>query len=173
MSPTTADAVPPSRPDPAPELWPAPRAGGPLDAVVPVPGSKSLTNRYLVVAALAERPSLLRAPLRSRDTALMAEGLRALGARVTGGGGADGLGAGDWLVHPGPVTGGGRVDCGLAGTVMRFLPPVAALAERPVEFDGDPRARERPMGAVLDGLRQLGAVVEDGGRGLLPFTVRG
>ncbi|WP_432571804.1 3-phosphoshikimate 1-carboxyvinyltransferase [Kineococcus sp. SYSU DK005] len=176
MSPTTADAVPPSRPSPAaPELWPAPRAAGPLDAVVAVPGSKSLTNRYLVVAALAERPSLLRAPLLSRDTSLMAQGLRALGARITAGGdpGAEALEAGDWLVHPGPVTGGGRVDCGLAGTVMRFLPPVAALAERPVEFDGDPRARERPMGAVLDGLRQLGAVVEDGGRGLLPFSVRG
>ncbi|WP_432488068.1 3-phosphoshikimate 1-carboxyvinyltransferase [Kineococcus sp. SYSU DK018] len=175
MSPTTADAVPPSRPDrPAPELWPAPRATGPLDAVVPVPGSKSLTNRYLVVAALAERPSLLRAPLVSRDTLLMADGLRALGADVVVGGlEVEGVDEGDWLVHPGPVTGGGRVDCGLAGTVMRFLPPVAALAEQPVAFDGDPRARERPMGAVLDGLRQLGAVVEDGGRGLLPFTVRG
>ncbi|WP_432495290.1 3-phosphoshikimate 1-carboxyvinyltransferase [Kineococcus auxinigenes] len=175
MSPTTADAVPPSRPGrSAPELWPAPRAAGPLDAVVPVPGSKSLTNRYLVVAALAERPSLLRAPLISRDTTLMADGLRALGADVVEGGhGAEGVEAGDWLVRPGPVTGGARVDCGLAGTVMRFLPPVAALAEQPVEFDGDARARERPMGAVLDGLRQLGAVVEDGGRGLLPFTVRG
>ncbi|WP_432535421.1 3-phosphoshikimate 1-carboxyvinyltransferase [Kineococcus arenarius] len=175
MSPTTADAVPPSRPGrPAPELWPAPRAAGPLDAVVPVPGSKSLTNRYLVVAALAERPSLLRAPLISRDTTLMADGLRALGTDVVEGGrGAEGVEAGDWLVRPGPVTGGTRVDCGLAGTVMRFLPPVAALAGEPVEFDGDARARERPMGAVLDGLRQLGAVVEDGGRGLLPFTVRG
>ncbi len=177
MSPTTADAVPPSRPNrPSPELWPAPRAAGPLDAVVAVPGSKSLTNRYLVVAALAERPSLLRAPLISRDTTLMVAGLRALGARITEGGAEDdpeGLAAGDWLVHPGPVTGGGRVDCGLAGTVMRFLPPVAALAAEPVAFDGDPRARERPMGAVLDGLRQLGAVVDDGGRGLLPFSVRG
>ncbi|MCI2239242.1 3-phosphoshikimate 1-carboxyvinyltransferase [Paenibacillus sp. TRM 82003] len=177
MSPTTADAVPPSRPSrPTPELWPAPRATGPLDAVVPVPGSKSLTNRYLVVAALAERPSLLRAPLVSRDTTLMVAGLRALGARITEGGAEDdpeGLAAGDWLVQPGPVTGGGRVDCGLAGTVMRFLPPVAALAAEPVAFDGDARARERPMGAVLDGLRQLGAVVDDGGRGLLPFSVRG
>ncbi|WP_442907732.1 3-phosphoshikimate 1-carboxyvinyltransferase [Kineococcus sp. G2] len=157
-------------------MWPAPRAAGPLDAVVAVPGSKSLTNRYLVVAALAERPSLLRAPLISRDTTLMVAGLRALGARITEGGAEDdpeGLAAGDWLVHPGPVTGGGRVDCGLAGTVMRFLPPVAALAAEPVAFDGDPRARERPMGAVLDGLRQLGAVVDDGGRGLLPFSVRG
>ncbi|WP_432490809.1 3-phosphoshikimate 1-carboxyvinyltransferase [Kineococcus gypseus] len=174
MSPSTADAVPPSRPDgPAPELWPAPRASGPLDAVVHVPGSKSLTNRYLVVAALAERPSLLRAPLLSRDTALMADGLRALGAEVLEGSGVEGLEPGDRLVRPGRITGGTRVECGLAGTVMRFLPPVAALAAEPVEFDGDPRARERPMGAVLDGLRQLGAVVEDGGRGLLPFSVRG
>ncbi|PRY15095.1 3-phosphoshikimate 1-carboxyvinyltransferase [Kineococcus rhizosphaerae] len=165
----------PSSPAPAPdELWAAPTAAGPLDAVVPVPGSKSLTNRYLVVAALAERPSLLRAPLASRDTLLMADALRQLGADVVEGGhAAEGVGPHDWVVRPGPVTGGSRIDCGLAGTVMRFLPPVAALADSPVEFDGDDRARERPMGAVLDAVRQLGAVVEDGGRGLMPFSVQG
>nr|WP_205707137.1 3-phosphoshikimate 1-carboxyvinyltransferase [Kineococcus vitellinus] len=155
-------------------MWPAPTARGPLEAVVVVPGSKSLTNRYLVVAALAERPSLLREPLRSRDTLLMADALRRLGAGITdGAAGAEGVGAHDWVVRPGPVRGGADVDCGLAGTVMRFLPPVAALAAQPVRFDGDERARERPMGAVLDALRQLGAVVEDGGRGLLPFSVQG
>ncbi|MGI4893902.1 MAG: 3-phosphoshikimate 1-carboxyvinyltransferase [Janthinobacterium lividum] len=171
--------APSATPWPAPSAtpWPAPSAVGPLDAVVTVPGSKSLTNRYLVVAALASRPSVLRDPLRSRDTLLMADALRQLGADVTEVGSeapsmADTPGT-DWVVRPGAITGGGRIDCGLAGTVMRFLPPVAALAGEPVEFDGDDRARERPMGAVLEALRQLGAVVDDGGRGLLPFTVSG
>ena len=63
-------------------LWPAPRATEPLDAVVRLPGSKSLTNRYLVLAALATGPSRLRAPLRSRDTLLMADALRSLGADI-------------------------------------------------------------------------------------------
>ncbi|MEZ0164728.1 3-phosphoshikimate 1-carboxyvinyltransferase [Kineococcus sp. LSe6-4] len=155
-------------------MWAAPTAAGPLDAVVAVPGSKSLTNRYLVVAALADRPSILRDPLVSRDTTLMAEALRRLGADVsTGGHRGERLDENDWVVRPGPVTGGTRVECGLAGTVMRFLPPVAALAPSPVEFDGDERARERPMGAVVDAVRQLGAQVQDGGRGMLPFTVHG
>jgi 3-phosphoshikimate 1-carboxyvinyltransferase len=170
---------PSSRPDEPPhgssdELWAAPTAAGPLDAVVDVPGSKSLTNRYLVVAALAERPSLLRDPLTSRDTLLMADALRQLGTDVVRGGhDAEGVDAHDWVVRPGPITGGARIDCGLAGTVMRFLPPVAALASEAVHFDGDERARERPMGAVLEGLRQLGAVVDDGGTGLMPFSVQG
>nr|WP_240895123.1 3-phosphoshikimate 1-carboxyvinyltransferase [Kineococcus siccus] len=158
-------------------MWAAPHRDAPLDAVVAVPGSKSLTNRYLVVAALAERSSLLRDPLDSRDTRLMVDALRRLGSEVVEGGPggpSDGAaGAADWVVHPGPVRGGVGVDCGLAGTVMRFLPPVAALAGSPVAFDGDPRARERPMAALLTALRQLGADVDDGGRGLLPFRVSG
>ncbi|GAA0322806.1 3-phosphoshikimate 1-carboxyvinyltransferase [Kineococcus aurantiacus] len=174
MTPNDPSSRPPSPVADAGELWAAPTAAGPLDAVVAVPGSKSLTNRYLVVAALAERPSLLRDPLVSRDTLLMADALRQLGADVVEGGhAAEGVGPEDWVVRPGPVTGGSRIDCGLAGTVMRFLPPVAALADSPVEFDGDTRARERPMGAVVEAVRQLGALVEDGGRGLLPFSVQG
>jgi len=158
-------------------LWAAPFRDTPLDAVVPVPGSKSLTNRYLVVAALAERASLLRDPLDSRDTRLMVDALRQLGSEVVEGGPggpSDGAaGAADWVVHPGEVRGGARIDCGLAGTVMRFLPPVAALAGSPVAFDGDAAARVRPMSALLTALRQLGADVDDGGRGLLPFSVSG
>ncbi|MFS0703317.1 3-phosphoshikimate 1-carboxyvinyltransferase [Cellulomonas sp. 179-A 9B4 NHS] len=152
---------------PALDLWDAPAATGPLDATVEVPGSKSLSNRYLVLAALGDAPSRLRGVLTSRDTALMAAALRALGARVD----EDGT---DWAVTPGPVRGGVEVDCGLAGTVMRFLPPLAALADGPVRFDGDPQARVRPMGPVLGALEALGVRVEwHGEPGFLPFTVHG
>jgi 3-phosphoshikimate 1-carboxyvinyltransferase len=158
--------------------WAAPRAVEPVDATVALPGSKSLTNRYLVLAALAEEPSRLRAPLRSRDTDLMAAAVAALGADVVDVPTTQALGAtvtagDDWLVTPGPLRGPAHIDCGLAGTVMRFLPPVAALADGDVRFDGDPRARERPMGPVVRALRDLGVEVDDGGTGLLPFTVRG
>ena len=154
------------------ETWPAPTADGPVTADVPLPGSKSLTNRYLVLAALADEPSRLRAPLRSRDTLLMAEALRALGTRIDDVGGTSPFGD-DWFVHPRPLHGPAQVDCGLAGTVMRFLPPVAALATGDVRFDGDPRARDRPMGPVLQALRDLGVRVDDDGTGRLPFTVHG
>ena len=146
------------------QLWPAPVAEGPVRATVPLPGSKSITNRALVLAALADGPSELRAPLRSRDTELMAEALRSLGARVQDG--PDG----SWLVTPAELRGPAQVDCGLAGTVMRFVPPVAALGEGRIEFDGDPQARERPLGTVLDALRSLGAEVLGNS---LPFQVRG
>ena len=150
-------------------LWPAPHASSPLDAVVCLPGSKSLTNRYLVLAALAEEQSRLRAPLRSRDTLLMVAALRGLGATIEDA--ADALG--DWVIAPGPVHGGVELDCGLAGTVMRFLPPVAALADGPVRLDGDAQARLRPMGPVLDSLQALGVALADHERGSLPFTVLG
>ncbi|GAB3599070.1 3-phosphoshikimate 1-carboxyvinyltransferase [Angustibacter peucedani] len=150
----------------APRDWTAPTATAPVRASVVVPGSKSLTNRLLVLGALADGPSRLRRPLRSRDTLLMADSLRALGTRITD----DGE---DWVVDPAPLRGGVRVDTGLAGTIMRFLPAVAALADGDVTMDGDPRARERPMAPVLDALRTLGVQVDDDGRGALPFVVRG
>jgi 3-phosphoshikimate 1-carboxyvinyltransferase len=152
--------------------WLSPRASGPIAATVALPGSKSLTNRYLVLAALANGTSRLRRPLRSRDTLLMASGLRALGASVTDLPGSDPL-YDDWLIAPASLTGGTTVDCGLAGTVMRFLPPVAALADGPVTFDGDARARSRPMAPVIEALRTLGAMISDDARGTLPFTVEG
>jgi 3-phosphoshikimate 1-carboxyvinyltransferase len=167
----------------APEGWAAPVATEPLHATVRLPGSKSLTNRYLVLAALANEPSRLRGPLRSRDTLLMAQALRALGARVedvaeddphryaVAQAGGPAAGGSDWVVIPGRVRGGAHIDCGLAGTVMRFLPPVAALADGPVTFDGDAQARRRPMGPVLDSLRALGVEIDDAGRGSMPFTV--
>jgi 3-phosphoshikimate 1-carboxyvinyltransferase len=152
--------------------WPAPVAAGPVTATVALPGSKSLTNRYLVLAALAAEPSRLRAPLRSRDTLLMAAALGALGTRIAGAPASGSFGD-DWMVTPAALRGPATVDTGLAGTVMRFLPPVAALAAGDVAFDGDPRARERPMGPIVDGLRALGVEVDDAGTGRLPFTVRG
>lgn len=155
--------------------WPAPVARRSVVGTFSVPGSKSLTNRYLVLAALADDESLLRAPLRSRDTLLMAEALRSLGVRVDDVEGDSPEGA-DWHVVPGDLRGPANVDCGLAGTVMRFLPPVAALADGPVTFDGDPHARKRPMGPVLKALIDLGVPVEDADGGpasALPFTVRG
>lgn len=152
--------------------WAAPVARGPLAHRMRLPGSKSLTNRELVLAALADGPGLLRAPLRSRDTDLMAAGIAALGARVEEVPGGGGFGP-DWRVTPEELFGGVSVDCGLAGTVMRFLPPVAALGRGPVVFDGDERARHRPMGVVIRALRDLGVDLDDGGAGRLPFTVHG
>jgi 3-phosphoshikimate 1-carboxyvinyltransferase len=152
------------RPDRA--LWGAPTAHQPVRATVTLPGSKSLTNRALVLASLSDGPSVVRHALRSRDTELMAAALTSLGARVDTSGE-------DWKVQPGLLRGPADVDCGLAGTVMRFVPPVAALAEGPVTFDGDPHARTRPIGEVLQALRGLGVDVADEGRARLPFTVRG
>lgn len=143
--------------------WLAPTTATPIDATVAVPGSKSLTNRALLLAALADGPSVLRRPLVSRDSALMADALRAIGVAVDEQPDA-------WLVTPGALRGPADIDCGLAGTVMRFVPPAAAIADGVVRFDGDPRARERPMDTVLGALRALGAEVT-GDR--LPFTLHG
>ncbi|MFF3602223.1 3-phosphoshikimate 1-carboxyvinyltransferase [Streptomyces sp. NPDC002463] len=158
--------------DPPTDLWPAPYARGAVDATVTVPGSKSVTNRALVLAALAAEPGWLRRPLRSRDTLLMAEALRTLGVKIEEGVGPDGSGEA-WRIIPSPLRGPATVDVGNAGTVMRFLPPVAALADGPVRFDGDPRSHERPLHGVIDALRALGARIDDDGRGALPLTVHG
>ncbi len=155
-------------PDPtrtATELWDAPTATGPVLATVRIPGSKSITNRALVLAALADGPTTLLHPLVARDTRLMAAALRALGTDVD-------EAAPSWTVRPGALRAPASVDCGLAGTVMRFVPPVAALADGPVDFDGDERARARPMGPLLDALRRLDVRI-DAGPDQLPFTVRG
>jgi 3-phosphoshikimate 1-carboxyvinyltransferase len=148
------------------DRWPAPVATGPVDAVVRLPGSKSITNRAVVLAGLAASPSRIRGALQARDTQLMVDGLRALGVSI-----ADG--DSEWLVTPGPLTGPAQVECGLAGTVMRFLPPVATLADGEVRFDGDQQARKRPMSTLLRALQDLGADVVDDGRGALPFVLRG
>ena len=147
--------------------WAAPTSTGPMDARVRVPGSKSLTNRWLVLALLAQGSSTLAHPLRSRDSERMVAALRALGAEV------DDTDDARWTVRPPQdgLRGGVDIDCGQAGTVMRFVPPLAALADGPVRFDGHHSARSRPVGPVLDGLRALGAEVKEEGHGTLPFVV--
>ncbi len=157
-------------------LWPAPTASGAVEAVVTVPGSKSVTNRGLVLAALASEPGWLRRPLRSRDTLLMADALRALGVgieEVAASSTGSPSGGEAWRIIPAGLHGPAQVDVGNAGTVMRFLPPVAALADGPVRFDGDPRSHERPLHGVIEALRTLGARIDDEGRGTLPMTVHG
>ena len=197
--------------------WQAPQAAGPVLARVRPPGSKSVTNRALVLAALAEDPVVITNPLRARDTLLMAEALRALGSVIEDSGGetasletrpvetrsvetrsvetpsvetpsvqtrsaerapattmADQAGTiVAWRVTPGRLTGAATVDVGNAGTVLRFVPPVATLARGDVEFRGDERASQRPVGPLLAALRDLGAVIDDGGRGAVPFIVSG
>lgn len=173
---TTAPPSPAAAEPSAHDAWPAPHAAGvgPLAATVEVPGSKSLTNRYLVLAALADGPSVLRGALRSRDTELMGAALRGLGVRLDDVAAAVPGASPDLSITPGPFRGDTSIDCGLAGTVMRFLPAVAALADGAVRFDGDPGARVRPMGPILSALRALGVTVRDDGTpGFLPFTVVG
>jgi len=146
--------------------WPAPHTSRPVHATVPVPGSKSQTNRALVLAALAAAngASTISGALRSRDTDLMIGALEALGLRVDG--------PADDLTVSGTIAPaeGARIDCGLAGTVLRFVPPLAALGRSAVTFDGDEQARVRPIAPLLDGLRGLGVDIDGGG---LPFRVRG
>lgn len=143
-------------------FWPAPHVDVPVYATVTLPGSKSITNRALILAALAEGPSTITGALRSRDTELMIAALRALGARIEG--------DGDAVTVTPTALRGGTVDCGLAGTVMRFLPSVATLANGDVAFDGDEQARVRPLRTILDALRSLGADIDGNA---LPFTVHG
>src|SRR3954468_6701657 len=154
-------------------VWAAPTATKPLAARLMLPGSKSLTNRELVLSAIADGPSLLRRPLHSRDSALMIEALKRLGVGIDEMPG-DGAFGPDLRVSPASeLHGGVSIDTGLAGTVMRFLPPVAALALGPVAIDGDAAARTRPMRTTIQALRDLGIEVDDDGSGTMPFTIHG
>jgi len=145
--------------------WAAPVAVRAIEATVALPGSKSLTNRELVLSALASEPTLLLKPLHSRDSALMIEALTRLGTAI------EQKPNGDLLITPNQLSGPATIDCGLAGTVMRFVPPLAALATGDVKFDGDAAARRRPMRTTIDSLRALGVDVSDEETGSLPFTV--
>jgi 3-phosphoshikimate 1-carboxyvinyltransferase len=149
--------------------WPAPSTPTPVHATVTIPGSKSQTNRALVLAALAtpQGTSTIGGALRSRDTDLMISALQTLGFDIEC---VDTV-EGELRVRGGlSPAAGARVDCGLAGTVLRFLPPVAALSTETVEFDGDEQARARPISPLLAGLRGLGVHIDGEG---LPFRVRG
>ena len=155
--------------------WPALfRGAQPVEAFVVIPGSKSVTNRALILAAQADSPSILRRPLVSRDSELMVAGLRALGVgieekNVT----TNGVEELQWVITPAPLRGGVKIDVGNAGTVMRFLPPLAALATGDVAFDGDPRSYERPLGPVIKALEELGISIEHDGRYSLPLKLHG
>lgn len=146
------------------EPWLAPNRDSAISKTVQIPGSKSLTNRWLVLAAIADGTSRINLPLKARDTELMANAIQSLGNSIEVDGQA-------WVVTPGKFSGSTEIDCGLAGTVMRFVPPIAALASGAVRFDGDPRARVRPMSGVINALRALGADIADDGRGTLPFVI--
>src|SRR5215472_16470139 len=157
---------PPQRQPADGHAWRAPAAAGPVRARLRLPGSKSITNRALILAALADGPAVIANPLRARDTRLMAGALRPLGTSIEDS-------APGWAVRPGPMDHGGQVDVGNAGTVLRFVPPLAPLAVGDVAFAGDSRASQRPVGPLIGALRALGAGIDDGGRGAVPFTVHG
>ena len=147
-------------------LWPAPfRGHKPVHSRVTIPGSKSVTNRALILAAQADSPSTIRRPLISRDSELMSGGLQAMGVKIEAGNDA-------WVVTPTSLQGPARIDVGNAGTVMRFLPPLAALAHGDISFDGDPRSYERPLGPVIKALEELGIEIDHGGRYSLPLVIK-
>ena len=156
--------------------WSAPFRSGltaaskPISATVTIPGSKSATNRALILAALATTPSRIRKPLSSRDTDLMVKGLQSLGCKIEQVKTDQGF---DYQVIPSNLTGPTQIDVGNAGTVMRFLPPIAALATGLIHFDGDERSHQRPIGPVLSALEQLGVSVEHNNKYKLPITING
>ena len=151
------------------ELWPAPfRGRKPISSQVTIPGSKSVTNRALILAAQATSPSIIRRPLISRDSELMSAGLVALGIGIHIEGDNQ-----SWRITPAPLTGPALIDVGNAGTVMRFLPPLAALAQGEIAFDGDSRSYERPIGPVIKALEELGIEIDHQGRYSLPLVIKG
>ena len=156
--------------------WSAPFRGGltsvgePINAKISIPGSKSATNRALILAAIAKSPSRLRKPLSSRDADLMVKGLQSLGCKIEEIKTAQGF---DYQITPRKLSGPTQIDVGNAGTVMRFLPPIASLATGLVHFDGDARSHERPLEPVIKALEQLGASIEHGNKYRLPLTING
>jgi 3-phosphoshikimate 1-carboxyvinyltransferase len=143
-------------------------ASGPLNGRVTPPGSKSITNRALLLAALAKGTSRLTGALKSLDTKLMAGALRAMGVTVD---------------EPDDttfiVTSSGRLNppaeplfLGNAGTAMRFLSAAVTLVDGAVVVDGDAHMRKRPIGPLVEALRSLGIDASDAG-GYPPVTVQG
>jgi len=151
--------------------WNAPSSSKELNATITIPGSKSVMNRALILAALADSPSRLIRPLHSRDTELMAKALRALGIGITETNNESGEEV--WEVTPAPLFGPASIDVGNAGTVMRFMLPIAALAKGLINFDGDPRSHERPLGPLIKALEDLGVLIDHKNRYSLPLLING
>ena len=148
-------------------MWSAPfRASKPISGAINIPGSKSVTNRALVLSALASSPSTLRKGLRSRDTDLMIKALSSLGVKIE-------IEEDLWKITPAPLMGPAGIDVGNAGTVMRFLPPLASLAKGLISFDGDLRSHQRPLAPVIKALENLGVSIEHQGRYSLPLVING
>jgi 3-phosphoshikimate 1-carboxyvinyltransferase len=148
-------------------MWSAPfRASKPISGAINIPGSKSVTNRALVLSALASSPSTLRKGLRSRDTDLMIKALSSLGIKIE-------IEEDLWKITPAPLMGPAGIDVGNAGTVMRFLPPLASLAKGLISFDGDLRSHQRPLAPVIKALESLGVSIEHQGRYSLPLVING
>ncbi|HWV49335.1 MAG TPA: 3-phosphoshikimate 1-carboxyvinyltransferase, partial [Microbacterium sp.] len=159
-------------PAPARGAYAAPSVDGSVHAAVTIPGSKSLTNRELIIAATADGPGRLVAPLHSDDSRRMIDALRALGTGIEEVDAGNEFGP-DLVVTPAPLVGGATIDCGQAGTVMRFIAPLAGLASRDVHLTAHETALHRPMGAMITALRDLGVDIDDEGTWSLPFTIRG
>ncbi|WP_431073408.1 3-phosphoshikimate 1-carboxyvinyltransferase [Microbacterium phyllosphaerae] len=159
-------------PSPVQGVYVAPSTTDSVHATVTIPGSKSLTNRELIIAAIADGPGRLIAPLHSDDSRRMVDALRALGVGIeeVEGGGEFGP---DLVITPGKLVGGTTVDCGQAGTVMRFIAPLAGLAQHDVHLTAHETALHRPMGGLISALRDLGVDIDDEGTWSLPFTIRG
>ena len=148
-------------------MWSAPfRASKPISGAINIPGSKSVTNRALVLSALASSTSTLRRGLRSRDTDLMIKALSSLGVKIE-------IEQDPWKITPAPLMGPAGIDVGNAGTVMRFLPPLASLAKGLISFDGDLRSHQRPLAPVIKALENLGVSIEHQGRYSLPLVING
>ena len=149
----------------APHNWSAPSAKRPIHSTVSIPGSKSATNRAFVLAALGDSISKIHKPLLARDTELMLQALEKLGCTIT---------RSNEIIEITPMNRVHQdlaIDVGLAGTVMRFVPPLAALTAGVVHFDGDQRARNRPMKTLIDSLKALKISVDDESSGSLPFSI--
>lgn len=159
-------------PSPVQGVYVAPTTAESVHATVTVPGSKSLTNRELIIAAIADGPGRLISPLHSDDSRRMVDALRALGVGIEEVDGAGEFGP-DLVITPAKLVGGATVDCGQAGTVMRFIAPLAGLAQHDVHVTAHETALHRPMGGLISALRDLGVDIDDEGTWALPFTIRG
>jgi 3-phosphoshikimate 1-carboxyvinyltransferase len=149
----------------APHNWSAPSVQRPIEATISIPGSKSATNRAFVLAALGDSVSKISKPLLARDTELMLQALKQLGCEIK---------KSAEVVEISPMKRTHQdltIDVGLAGTVMRFVPPLAALSTGVAHFDGDARARNRPMKTLIDSLKSLNISVDDQSTGSLPFSI--